>query len=278
MCDVQVVGKGLGLPRTLAGTIALALTGSIAGACDLKLFGYCIAGWIPLVLLVLLSHRGTRRFHRLCSRGDREKVHAFLKRNSQNATRLDDMGVSPLQYAARFGRETVVAVLLRHGANMDFGISSTPLIEAVFRGHLGVCRQLLKNGADPNGFPVKVRQGPLHVVAFSRQRLMDVAAELLRAGASVSARDEYMMTPLHCAASVGHCDLVRFLIEHGADPCAKDQTKRTAGQIAERTGFDECASLLYYAESLQGPVRSRAAEAEAELTRERKRKDGTNRY
>lgn len=50
----------------------------------------------------------------------------------------------------------------------------------------------------------------------------DVVEFLLSAGASIQARDDGGLHPLHNACSFGHCDVVRLLLEAGASPNTRD--------------------------------------------------------
>ena len=45
----------------------------------------------------------------------------------------------------------------------------------------------------------------------------------LLAGVSVDSADESLLVPLHNAASFGHLDVVRLLLEKGANPNAQDR-------------------------------------------------------
>ncbi|CDO73499.1 hypothetical protein BN946_scf185013.g134 [Trametes cinnabarina] len=60
----------------------------------------------------------------------------------------------------------------------------------------------------------------------------------------VNARDENGYTPLHLAADRGHAEIVRILLERGADKDMKDEDDFTAKDLAEVAGHDEIVQLL----------------------------------
>lgn len=99
-------------------------------------------------------------------------------------------------------------------------------------------RWLLAHGADPN---LRLPNGtpPLHIAAYDGN--MNLVAPLVEAGADVNARLENGMTPLHTAAVCDFrlsCDdcgpkkgakaTIEYLLAHGADPLARDNTGKTA--------------------------------------------------
>jgi uncharacterized protein len=51
-------------------------------------------------------------------------------------------------------------------------------------------------------------------------------------------------TAMHAAAGIGHADMVRYLIEQGADFAALDYEGRTPLDVAEATGHENVAALL----------------------------------
>lgn len=55
----------------------------------------------------------------------------------------------------------------------------------------------------------------------------DVVEYLLLAGASIQARDDGGLHPLHNACSFGHSDVVRLLLEAGANPNTRDNWNYT---------------------------------------------------
>jgi len=66
---------------------------------------------------------------------------------------------------------------------------------------------------------------PLHFAANNGH--VDVVRFLLEKGANVNAQDHRGRTPLHLAALDGHVDVVRFLLEKGANVNAQDHRGRT---------------------------------------------------
>lgn len=55
----------------------------------------------------------------------------------------------------------------------------------------------------------------------------DVVEFLLSAGASIQARDDGGLHPLHNACSFGHADVVRLLLEASANPNTRDNWNYT---------------------------------------------------
>ncbi|KAH9937194.1 ankyrin repeat-containing domain protein [Fomitopsis serialis] len=60
----------------------------------------------------------------------------------------------------------------------------------------------------------------------------------------VNVKDENGYTPLHLACDRGHADVVRLLLERGADPSIKDDDDLTGRELAEISGHDEIMSVL----------------------------------
>ena len=51
-------------------------------------------------------------------------------------------------------------------------------------------------------------------------------------------------TALHVEALAGNGELVRLLLEHGADPAAPTPAGETAHDLAARVGWDHVVSIL----------------------------------
>ena len=71
-----------------------------------------------------------------------------------------------------------------------------------------------------------------------------VAAQLLQAGASVSAVTSYGQTPLHWDAFYGKCSIANLLLQANASPTAVDKYGRTPAQDAKHNGYGDLAARL----------------------------------
>jgi ankyrin repeat protein len=184
------------------------------------------------------------------NQGNAGVVHE-LASNGYNPDTADKHGLTPLTYAAWKGHTEVVAYLLSCGVDSmpfdHFGVS--PIHKAAAFGHLGVMQALLapratgssdtdftqqhSPGVSPN---LKTKepqappeyeaqsllQSPLHLAVFSTWAVSaagraEVVRLLLEKGANVNARDREGETPLHYAARTKEWGIVRSLVLAGAD-------------------------------------------------------------
>ncbi|KAH9014386.1 ankyrin repeat-containing domain protein [Lactarius pseudohatsudake] len=82
---------------------------------------------------------------------------------------------------------------------------------------------------------------PLHIAtswnnsgrrSFVLSNTVDIVRLLIEHGADVSVQDKTQSTPLHLAAHSANSETVRLLLEHGADIAALDQIRRTPLHLA----------------------------------------------
>lgn len=135
--------------------------------------------------------------HEAATAGDIDKASALLTDAPGLADAVDvedALKRTPLHYAARAGHSDMVRLLLSHGASVDAQdqTGQTPLMEAALAGNPEVARVLLSNGAR-----VDVRK-------FS-----DAGTPLWWA---------LKGTPLWWAVNNGHADVVKVLLDFGANP------------------------------------------------------------
>lgn len=100
-------------------------------------------------------------------------------------------------------------------------------------------RTLIALGADPNA---KDEDGNSILHAHSSEwepDQADIVRLLIESGAEVNAPGSYGQTPLHYAASNGHDDIVAILINAGADPFLEDEFGDTADKEAFIHGHHE---------------------------------------
>jgi ankyrin repeat protein len=96
------------------------------------------------------------------------------------------------------------------------GKGDTALIVAINRGDSDWTAFLLNKGADPNLPSTKSGDTPL--MAAARIGFEDAAEWLVSVGAKVDGTNKLGETPLIVAVQLRQIPLVRFLLNHGADP------------------------------------------------------------
>jgi ankyrin repeat protein len=164
---------------------------------------------------------------------DRDNVYALrliLQRG------FDPNSVSPktqpaLVQAFQSDSFQVAEVLIAH-PETDVNASSTkgetPLMLAALKGQLNLCKQLLAREADVN------RPGwtPLHYAASGGHQ--DIVKLLLDNFAYIDSEAPNGMTPLMMAALYGTGDTVKVLLEAGADINLRNLQNQTALELAPR--------------------------------------------
>lgn len=141
-------------------------------------------------------------------------------------------GYTALHAAASEDQAGAITSLVRGGVNVDTldRWCSTPLHVAMKKNSTKAVRALLALGADINKFHSKHQtETPLHSGIKAPGSLSAVNA-LLDAGADANLRqrghDDH--SPLDMAAWMGKVDIVRALLEHGADSTAMDSEDQSA--------------------------------------------------
>jgi len=159
-------------------------------------------------------------------RGAVGEVEHLLK-NGVSPNVVDAEGTPALMAATLFANARMVELLLQHGADPSRGGASgaTALMWAV--PDLEKVRLLLAGGANVNARPETERTALL--VAASYPGTLDVLRLLLDRGADLHAQDRGGATALALAVRSGDVEVVRYLVERGLDPSALAPAARRAG-------------------------------------------------
>jgi len=134
---------------------------------------------------------------------------------------------SPLYYAAFCGfHDLAEYLIMKHPeqVNARGGLNNFPLPAALFNRHFRVANLLYGHGA-----VVDFQDSHLRTLltAVSASGEVDIMRWLLDHGADANVRSWFGWTPLHFAAKYMHLDAVQVLLEHNADINSQNDTSRT---------------------------------------------------
>ncbi|HLG17644.1 MAG TPA: ankyrin repeat domain-containing protein [Blastocatellia bacterium] len=176
-------------------------------------------------------------FLRAVTEGDAARVKELLEQDPSLAVARGEDGVSAVLKAVYHQKPRVVEVLLATGIELN-------IFEASATGRTARVREMLDEDASlvnafaPDGFY------PLGLAAFFGHR--ETFEVILSAGGDVnlSAKNAMKVTALHAAAASGHTEMVRQLLERGADPNVRQQAGFAPLHEAAASGLMEMAELL----------------------------------
>jgi ankyrin repeat protein len=149
---------------------------------------------------------------------------------------VDDMlttGATPLLRAAVTHDEAALRALLEHGARVDLPnvMGVTPLMAAVGIGvrEPGFGANRAPDFADKKLEDKIIASAEMLLAAGAdiNARITDIKSRTARIARISSVTDRQGQTALHSAAGRGWPTVVAWLLEHGADPAAKDDLGKT---------------------------------------------------
>lgn len=149
--------------------------------------------------------------------GDVAKIQTLLASGAKADTR-DSYGVTPLMGAAAYGHLEAVKLLLANKADANAFSNGGygPLQYASRTGHLDIVKLLVESKANVNA-ESKEAPGETPLYNASRGGHPDIAVYLLDRGATVNVADKEFKSPLFWAASKQKPEVVRLLLQRGAD-------------------------------------------------------------
>lgn len=198
---------------------------------------------------------GRNKFLSHVTAGNFAEVKAALEADKSLAKSVDiGSGSSALLLACFKGQAKIAALLLESGAevgHLEWSTQTDSMHWSVDANHADCVALLLDKGADiERKWPVNygslpMKMSALHVACWKGRP--EIVKLLLERGAdpNVRASSYAMFSPLHFAATEGHVEIMRYLLDHGADTEALDGRRGiNAQQMAERGKHEAAAQLL----------------------------------
>ena len=158
-------------------------------------------------------------------------------------TTAQSSGLSPLSYAATYGHEPLVRVLLEYNANVELSDerNHTPLMKAAMRGHESIVQLLLHNGALVDQKDTEGSTALMHAASGGRESTVRV---LLAHNAGIESVNVWGRTPLLEASIKGYESVTQLLILHGAAMNVRDNSGMTPLSHAAEKGWDSLLQIL----------------------------------
>jgi ankyrin repeat protein len=175
--------------------------------------------------------------HITARRGDVPLAELLLNSKADPNAKLED-GQTPLHFVANSGSDAIARLLIEHGAEVNPRTKSgdTPLVFAIFNHKTEVAKVLLGAKVDPNimfepsepGAASKERT-PLYLAVSNPNPDAELVKLLLQSGANPNVKDEQdRQTPLIAAVRNQRKEIVSMLLIDQADPNTPDGAGETA--------------------------------------------------
>jgi hypothetical protein len=265
-------------PRLVVGIIvAVALLEVLAVGLILVDHSYARAHWLKAMELGDERPLSPRfKLYDAIVRGDRHDLAKILS-SGVEITGEKGFHVEPgnlLDHAAHQGDVKILALLIENRIEIEH---ASPLSAAAAGGSDDAIIFLAEMGFDANAGPepswassandragtaLHENRNPLWSAVLNDQPLSILT--LARVGANLNIRDLDGATALHVAAATGRLDVMRALLQSGADPDCKDRHGQLPADWASRQGKTMAATLLRsFAASNVSPGCGGTAEAES---------------
>jgi len=190
------------------------------------------------------AHKGSNvsvaDFLRSCCSGDLEFVSNALQKGFDINSK-DEVGLTGLHVASIQGQSKMIDLLLDKGAAISCRDvdGMTPLHFACENNHVQIAIALSRGGGDTS-LRNKVGLTALHYICMNGLLPLTVLIRDYMINVSTSAG----LTLLHCAADMGHLEMVQYLVEHEAQIMPRDDDGMTPLHLACMGGHVECVEYL----------------------------------
>ena len=182
--------------------------------------------------------------HNACQRGDVDAVRTLLDADSAAVDADDEHGWRPIFHAGLWRREDVVRLLIDRGADLSAQDGYVLHFAGEVPYNKAIISLLVQYGAlDAHVRPTDdlSRQFLAAVFVGNVERVRSLLARHPHLAATTDGRSDQ---PIHHASRNGDTEIVRLLIEFGADVNAKGSRGNTVLYCAGGHGHLDCVNLL----------------------------------
>lgn len=188
------------------------------------------------------SFAGETALHIAVERGEKELVNHLLQHGADPSVKTRFYKHTPLHIAADRGDIEIARRLIAAGADKEARTNGgwTPFHAAVARGHFRLARLLVEEGADVNAIN-NAGETALHFIENTDPTLFAWLADKID---RIDVADENGATPLIYAAGYGRSDIAAILLKKGASTEHRDYYGNTPAETARARGFPEVAYFI----------------------------------
>lgn len=168
-----------------------------------------------------------------------ELIKILLDKGANINAKIDICAADALFLAVANGNTEIVRVLLEHGGNINStdDTGKTTVMEASERGNVEIIKDLIQSGANLNSVD---KSGNTAIYFASVKNRSEIVKLLALGGADIDATP----TPLMVFAQNGDVEMVKFLLDHGADINKTGKDGETALGLARVSKRNNVIQLL----------------------------------
>ncbi|VDI29599.1 Hypothetical predicted protein, partial [Mytilus galloprovincialis] len=187
---------------------------------------------------------GSTALHVVAAHGYYDLTQFFLEVEASMKESVDNTGRTPLHYAACYGKNQIVNLLLKNGSliNAKDCNNVTPLMLSCYNRHMPVVKEMLDNNADIN-CENEYRWSALHIACFKGLKCI-VELILKRNCKTLDSKISTGATPLYLACEIGNEVIATILLQNKAEVNYGSCTGSTPLYIASQKGHIGLVKLL----------------------------------
>lgn len=174
------------------------------------------------------DNRGRTPLFEICMYGCINIAKKLIKKGA-NINIADKYGETILDLATSVGDIYFVELLLQNGVDLNIG---NPLGNAISEGRFEFVKLFVEHGADIHK-KYTYSSYAIYDASLYYEKNSEILYYLLEKGVDVNVQNNYGDTPLLQASFEGYFELVRILLNNGADPRIKNTANKDAIDLAK---------------------------------------------